>query len=107
MGKSKFEEVLTASVLAELRSETENKYDFEWSKLVWEDLRYPFYSGLAARLYLSLLEMETASIPLAGDIVEQASFWFTYYHTRDEVPVSEIQFIEQLHDLINNEGCSL
>ena len=45
-------------------------------------LNKPLLSGLAAGLYLYYLEINgTASIPLAGNIENQASFWKTYYHS--------------------------
>lgn len=105
LGRKKFEKVLNASVLAELRSETEEKWSFSWSRMTWEeDLRYPFYSGLAARLYLSLLEIrQTASIPLSGSIPQQASFWFTYYHTKDG-SLNEQNFIDRVSNLTADEG---
>ena len=100
LGRKKFEKVLNASVLAELRSETEEKWRFSWSKITWEeDLRYPFYSGLAARLYLWLLENETARIPLARNISGQVNFWFTHYHSRYDA-FNELDFIEQFQYLI-------
>ena len=46
-------------------------------------LRYPLDSGLAASLYLNyVVNTLNASIPLAGNIEEQAQFWIKYYHSR-------------------------
>ena len=77
--ESKFDVVLTAPELEEVRSTIRQVIGIEWSQVQTNDLRKPFYSGLAARLYLYYLEITaTASIPLAGNIVEQAHFWITY-----------------------------
>ena len=49
-------------------------------------LKKPLVSGLTAGLYLNYLENSSnarLSIPLAGNIEEQAQFWITYYHSRE------------------------
>ena len=40
----------------------------------------PFYSGLAARLYLHYLEITGVNVPFNGSIEEQADFWIQNYH---------------------------
>ena len=46
-------------------------------------LRQPLVSGVAASLYLNyVVNHLNASIPLAGNIEEQAQFWIKYYHSR-------------------------
>ena len=52
-------------------------FDIDWQYVTWEDLRKPFYSGLAARIYLWNIGK---SIPLAGEIVEQALYWRDIYN---------------------------
>ena len=44
----------------------------DWSEVTWEDLRKPFYSGLAARLVLSI---EPTALPPAHQIRKQAEYW--------------------------------
>jgi hypothetical protein len=50
--------------------------DLAWSKVVWDDLKKPLYSGLAARLYLSIVE---ELIP--ENLDKQAEYWKEYYNT--------------------------
>ena len=50
----------------------------------FEQMRYdfltkPFYSGLAARLYLHYLELTGVRVPFNGSIEEQAKFWVNNY----------------------------
>ena len=47
-----------------------------------ESLNTPFYSGLAARLYLHYLEKSNVKVPLNGTIEMQAEFWIEHYHNR-------------------------
>ena len=51
-------------------------FGINWTSAQWVDLRKPFYSALAARLYFLLI---STSIPLATDISGQASYWVNYY----------------------------
>ena len=60
-------------------------------------LRKPLVSGLTAGLYLNYLEnILNVSIPLAGNIEEQAQFWITYYHSRE---LTASYFVEQVKRL--------
>ena len=46
-----------------------------------DQMNVPLYSGLAARLFLYYIQIrESTSIPLAGELEEQANFWVTHYH---------------------------
>ena len=60
-------------------------------------LRKPLMSGLAAGLYLNHLENTlNFSIPLVGNIEEQAQFWIKYYHSRE---LTADYFVEQVKSL--------
>ena len=53
-------------------------FGIDWTQVTWQDLRMPFYSGLAARLYLHYSgRNEQAGIP--RDLESQAKFWVKYY----------------------------
>ena len=47
-----------------------------WQNAIWEDLRKPIYSGIAARLLLLNIP---AAIPT--DLKGQAQYWKTHYNT--------------------------
>lgn len=47
-------------------------FNIDWLATNWSDLRRPFYSALAARLYMQVI-ME--SIPLASNVADQGSYW--------------------------------
>ena len=50
-------------------------FGIDWVTTEWSDLRKPFYSGLAARLFIFLAPEK---VP---EIQEQAEFWVQYYNT--------------------------
>ena len=62
--------------LVEKHRKIKEKFGIDWMKTSWEDLRKPFYSGLAARLYLSNIP---EAIP--ADVEEQAKYWKKHYNT--------------------------
>lgn len=53
-------------------------FGIDWRTVTWSDLRTPFYSGLAASLYL--LQRLGNSVVIPGDIAGQADLWSHYYH---------------------------
>ena len=71
----------------ELQNETEIIYErsgisFFDNVTSYKSLNTPFYSGLAARLYLHYLEITHVKVPLNGTIELQAKFWIHHYHNR-------------------------
>ena len=106
LDKDKLDLVLSATELAELRIVIEAVFRIDWGAVTVQDLRKPFYAGLVARLYLQYLEVSgRAVIPLAGDIVGQASFWLAYYHTDvGGVSRTEVFFVGQVDLLEEREG---
>ena len=102
--ESKFDKLLTVPELAEARDSIWQGFRIVWAQVTRDDLRKPFYSGLAARLYLHYLEITgTASIPLAGNIEEQAQFWITYYHSNTGGMTTDY-FVGQVTALDKREG---
>ena len=63
--------------LDSLYDKIEAYFGINWRFVTWEDLRMPLYSGLAARIYLSL---NPDDIPLASETNEQATYWRTIYN---------------------------
>ena len=54
------------------------EFNVDWISVELDDLRRPFYSGIAARL---LLFLAPEKIPDSNDIEGQAQFWKQYYNT--------------------------
>ena len=104
--ESKFNVLLTAPELQEIHLTIEQIIGIKWSQVKTNDLRKPFYSGLAARLYLYYLEITTTvRIPLAGNIKEQAQFWIAYYHSSTtSIKLSLDYFEERVTILEEKEG---
>ena len=50
----------------------------DWLALPWNELRRPFFSGMAASIYLAVLPED---IPGPGDIAGQARYWKQFYNS--------------------------
>ena len=99
-----FQELALAVELSTIRDGIRRVFLIDWALVTWNDLPKPFYSGLAARLFLSYLELSgTAGIPLAGDIQSQAQFWFREYHSGGGNLTIE-QFVVEVNILDKIEG---
>lgn len=70
-----------------------SKFGIDWLAIQWIDLRKPFYSAIAARLFIA---NKPAAIP--GTVEGQAHFWKTYYNTAGGKG-SEQKFIDDVHQL--------
>ena len=68
------------------------KLKIDWENAIWDDLRKPLYSGLAARLFLSNLPH---AIP--DTLRGQAEYWKTYYNKTGKGTVE--RFIKDVEDL--------
>ena len=66
----------TKTVSSQLLQGISTCFNINWASTVWSDLRKPFYSAIAARLYLEVI---SNSIPLSTDISGQGSYWANYY----------------------------
>lgn len=53
----------------------------DWLQLPWNELRRPFFSGMAASIYLTLIP---EAIPGPGDIEGQARYWKQHYNSDPE-----------------------
>ena len=56
----------------------QSQWGISWPSVVWNDLRKPFYSGLAASLILSTID---EAIPLATEIELQGNYWKAHYNS--------------------------
>ena len=70
----------------------------DWVTLPWNELRRPFFSGMAVSLYLAVLPVE---IPGPGDVAGQAALWKQFFNSdpRD----TEESFIDAVEEL-ESEG---
>ena len=102
--EDKFNTVLSTSELDGVRDIIHLAFGIDWTQTTIADLCKPFYAGLAARMYLYYLEITaTAIIPLAGNVVEQAQFWLTYYHSNTG-GLTTHYFVEQVTLLEEKES---
>ena len=84
-------------------AQIEQSFGIEWRQVAREDLLKPFFSGLAARLFLSNIN---PPIPLAGNIEDQAAYWKLHYNTPLGNGTVE-KFIDDVRSLESNEGIIL
>ena len=75
-----------------------SSFGINWLTTQWIDLRKPFYSALAARLYMQVI---TASIPLASDVSSQGTYWANYYTSSGG---SQSQYVSAVNQLQSIEG---
>ncbi len=84
-------------------TDIDETFAVDWlSQVVWEDLRKPFFSGLAARLFLTTI---AEPIPLSSEFLGQASYYVRNY----EPTASEFEFLDDVTELVfsENQGESL
>ena len=70
-----------------------DSFEIDWKSVKYKDLDKPFYSALAARLYLSNF---ADHIPPANRIEKQAEYWKFYYMAGEG---DTAHFIEKVHEL--------
>lgn len=66
----------------------------DWPTATWADLRRPFFSALAARLYFTIV---SDPIPLAADVRRQGEYWKRHYNRDEEDTVQD--FIDSVTEL--------
>ncbi|CAH1777441.1 unnamed protein product, partial [Owenia fusiformis] len=71
-------------------------FGIKWNEITYEDLRDPFLSALAARLYLHTTEAE-ALLPEAGELEAQAKYWLNFYNKNIKT-VKQEEFIKRVND---------
>ena len=84
----------TSPELFPLLMEIRDLTDLDWLTLSWNELRRPFFSGMAASIYLAVLPEE---IPGPGDIDGQARYWKQFYNSDPQDTVDDFVFaVEEL-----------
>ena len=69
------------------------EFNITWTSTQWSDLRKPFYSAIAARLYLEVI---TASIPLASQVSSQGTYWVNYYTSSGGTQTDYVDAVNEL-----------
>ena len=79
--------------LMQLYSQLSLAFGIDWPIATWVDLRKPFFSALAARLYFSTV---SDAIPMAGDLRGQGEYWKRNYNSD---PADTVEaFIERVNE---------
>ena len=65
----------TKNITSERLDVVLNLFEINWITTTWMDLVKPLYSGIAARLYLSI-----QPTPIPSDLADQAKYWKMYYN---------------------------
>ena len=63
--------------LSSLFQQIDSFFGINWSTVLWNDLRKPLFSALAARIYLNIVP---EAIPLAINIQSQGEYWQRNYN---------------------------
>ena len=84
-------------ILATMHQSIWSNFSIDWSTVVWNDLRKPLYSALAARLYFYTV---SESIPISSNVQAQATYWVTYYNTAG----STSTFVTLVNELLALDG---
>lgn len=74
MTKENFE--MTKKISKVLLEEFRKSYNVTWTDVTWEDLLKPFYSGLAARLFI---HMKIDNLEIPSSVKDQGNFWIHHY----------------------------
>ena len=72
------------------------EYNIIWTSVQWSDLRKPFYSAIAARLYLEVI---TSSIPLASQVSSQGLYWVNYYTSSGGTQSDYVDAVNELGEI--------
>ena len=74
-------------------------FGVNWTaEIQWVDLRRPFFSALAARIYFEIVEKD---IPNIGDLESQGQFWKSHYNSN---PQDTVQTFVNDVDALELEG---
>lgn len=79
-----------------------SSFGISWLNTQWSDLRKPFYSALAARLYMQVI---TASIPLASSISSQGTYWANYFTSSGRTQTDYSNAVTQLQAMEGTNYC--
>lgn len=81
------------SAISSLITSIYTEFNITWTSIDWSDLRKPFYSAIAARLYLEVI---TASIPLSSLVSSQGAYWVNYYTASGGTQTDYVDAVNEL-----------
>ena len=85
--------------LVDIYSKVLGAFGVNWTaEIQWVDLRRPFFSALAARIYFEIVEKD---IPNIGDLESQGQFWKSHYNSN---PQDTVQTFVNDVDALELEG---
>ena len=96
VGESKYNATTNtgSSVLLQQKVQAiSTSFGINWLNTNWTDLRKPFYSALAARLYMLLI---THPFPLASNINSQGVYWANYFTSSGRTKSDYVTAVNQL-----------
>ena len=70
-------------------------YDIDWNSIQWEDLVIPFYSALAARIFIRTVD---GDLILSSDLNIQAEFWASTYTIGEDLKEFFIESVNFMSD---------
>ena len=96
VGESKYSATKNTGSNSQLQQKVQGistNFGINWLTTNWTDLRKPFYSALAARLYMLVI---TQSIPLASNINGQGTYWANYFTSSGGTQSDYVTAVNQL-----------
>ena len=82
----------------------QHDFKIDWQFTVWQDLRKPLYSALAARLYMAYMTRHKQEIPRPAN--SQAKYWVDNYHHAASV-TTWIKIVEKPIKVRESKGIDL
>ncbi len=86
LSEDKFDVTKSGTTSKTLMQKINDIFKINWETTTWADLRKPFFSALASRLYLELVLAERGiEYPFSTDIPLQSQFWKEVFTNSDKV----------------------
>ena len=87
-------------ILTDKHKHVSDQFDIDWMTLQWRELRVPLWSGVAACLYMCIIDEEIPS-----SISKQAEHWSRNYNSKKEHPRKPKEFVVEVKELeLNTSG---
>lgn len=78
--------ILTKSTSQTILKKIKDIFNIDWSNTVWADLKKPFYSALAARLFFESGLTQDETYPFSTNIQQQTSIWVSAFAPSQKNP---------------------
>lgn len=97
--RSKFTKTQT-NITVFLREEIAKTYKVDWLMVTWSNILIPFYSALAARLYID--QTLGGDMPLSSELTKQGQYWATRYTMANREEQTSQYFVDTIKTI--NKG---